>query len=75
MSSGMIVLLRKDQNKGDKVDYFKPITLLNANYRILVMVLVKRLALVVGNLMEVGSAYIRYPKKNYLQPPPYSLHR
>ena len=50
----MVVLLRKDPNKGDHIDNFRPVTLLNTDYKILAKVLAKRLALVVGRL--VGDA-------------------
>jgi hypothetical protein len=54
VSRGVVVLLRKDPNKGDHIDNFRPVTLLNTDYKILAKVLSKRLALVVGGL--VGDA-------------------
>ena len=54
VSRGVVVLLRKDPNKGDHIDNFRPVTLLNTDYKILAKVLAKRLALVVGRL--VGDA-------------------
>ncbi|GAB1597330.1 hypothetical protein Ahia01_000009400 [Argonauta hians] len=48
---GAVVLLRKDPDKGDAVENFRPITLLNADFKILARVLAKRLALVVSGLI------------------------
>lgn len=54
VSHGVVVLLRKDPNKGDQSDHFRPMTLKNGDYKIWAKMLAKRLALVVGKL--VGNA-------------------
>ncbi|XP_014785363.1 uncharacterized protein LOC106880069 [Octopus bimaculoides] len=47
VSRGVVVLLRKDPNNGDRLDHVCPITLLNADYKILTKVSAKRLTLIV----------------------------
>ncbi len=54
VSRGVVTLQRKDADKGDVIDNFRPITLLNAEFKILAKVLANRLALVVEKL--VGEA-------------------
>lgn len=41
VSHGVVVMLKKGSNNGYKIDLFRFITLLNANYKILVKVLVR----------------------------------
>lgn len=47
-----MLLLRKDPNKGEILDNFKPITLLSERMKILAKMFAKRLALVVEKLIE-----------------------
>ncbi|GAB1601854.1 hypothetical protein Ahia01_000463900, partial [Argonauta hians] len=53
-TKGIVTLIRKDKNKEDTVQNFRPITLLNTELQILAKVLAKRLAGVIGSL--VGDA-------------------
>lgn len=43
----MLSLLRKDQKKGDQIENFRPIKLLNADFKILAKVFAKKLVLVI----------------------------
>lgn len=47
----MVVLLRNYPNKRYQIEKFRPITLLSADFKILVMVLTKRLPLVIRELI------------------------
>lgn len=50
MRLGVVTLIRKDLDKGDCVDNFRLIALLNTEVKILAKVLVKRLARVANGL-------------------------
>lgn len=56
--------MRKDPNKGDCIDNFKPISSLNAGLKILFKVLATRLALVVGDL--IGEAQTAAISKSFV---------
>lgn len=48
----VIILLTKDTDNGDVLGNFQPITLLNADFKILAKVLVKRLVFIIGSLIK-----------------------
>lgn len=52
VNQGTVALLKKDPNKGNVIDNLRPISLLNADCKILTKVLAQRLEHVIEKLIE-----------------------
>ena len=57
VTKGLIALLRKDKEVGEKLDSYRPITLLNTELKILAKVLSNRLQLVMEDLVGPGQNF------------------
>uniref|UniRef100_A0A671TR16 Reverse transcriptase domain-containing protein n=1 Tax=Sparus aurata TaxID=8175 RepID=A0A671TR16_SPAAU len=56
MSTGLVSILYKKGNR-DKLENYRPITMLNTDYKILARVLAKRIKRVIGTVVENTQAY------------------